>query len=67
MLIVSSTLVVKSEFRDVALDLAQKHVAASLEEPGCISHAVYIHPIFVNDFFFFERWRDDLGVQFIFA
>ncbi len=67
MLIVSSTLIVKSEFRDVALALAQQHVAASLEEPGCISHAVYIHPDNANEFFFFERWRDDQALQIHFT
>lgn len=67
MLQVTSTLVVKPRFRDQALALAEEHVALSLQEEGCISHAVYLHPSKPNELFFYERWADEAALHLHFA
>ena len=51
------------------LDFARAHVAASLAEPGCLSHAVHRDVDDPGRLFFFERWesREALAAHFVVA
>jgi quinol monooxygenase YgiN len=62
MLIVLGSVVARDDTRAEVLRLSQEHVARSLQEPGCLHHAVMPDLANPNRLVFVERWAstDDL-------
>ena len=46
-----------------ALATSKEHVARSLQEPGCLSHAVYQDPDMENRLVFVEEWESTEALQ----
>lgn len=67
MIIVTGNVLVKTEYLNEAITLCQQHVARSLSEPGCLSHAFYAAPDNPHSLFFFEEWSDNDAIQAHFA
>lgn len=67
MIIVTGSVVVRSDARQQAIALALAHVRRSRAEEGCLSHSV--HHDTENDarLFFFEEWRDRAALAAHFA
>ena len=56
MLIVLGSVVARDDTRAEVLRLSQEHVARSLQEPGCLHHAVMPDLANPNRLVFIERW-----------
>ncbi|WP_339719433.1 putative quinol monooxygenase [uncultured Paraglaciecola sp.] len=67
MIIITGDLLIKEGTMPQALQAAQKHVAHSRTEPGCISHAVYQDPENPLRLFFYEQWEDQASIDAHFA
>lgn len=59
MIIVTGSVDLKPESLQEGLELCHSHVAQSLSEHGCISHAFYIDAENPFRLFFFEQWEDE--------
>ncbi len=58
MVIVLGSVVTREGCVDEALALSREHVARSRQEPGCLSHAVYLDPEHPRRLVFVEEWAD---------
>jgi quinol monooxygenase YgiN len=58
LIVVVARLQAKPEKRDELVAAAQKAIAATRQEPGCISYAMYQDTASENDFVFVEEWQD---------
>lgn len=67
MIIITGDLLIKKGNMPLALQYAQKHVAQSRAEAGCISHAVYQDPENPLRLFFYEQWADQAAINAHFA
>ena len=67
MILVTGSILAKTDtFADV-LDLCLEHVERSRKEPGCISHAVHVDCQNPLRLFFFEQWADEAALRTHFA
>ena len=66
MLIVLGSVVARDDTYADALRLSQEHVARSLQEPGCLRHAVLRDPANPRRLVFVEQWAspEDLSRHF---
>jgi quinol monooxygenase YgiN len=66
MIIVLGSVVARDDTRAEVLRLSQEHVARSLQEPGCLHHAVMPDLGAPNRLVFIERWAsaEDLFQHF---
>ena len=67
MIIVTGSILAKSDTFDAVLKLSREHVERSRTEDGCISHDVHIDTENRLRLFFFERWRDEAALRAHFA
>ncbi|MBU3004929.1 putative quinol monooxygenase [Paraglaciecola arctica] len=67
MIIITGDLLIKKGNMPLALQYAQKHVAQSRTEAGCISHGVYQDPENPLRLFFYEQWADQAAIDAHFA
>lgn len=67
MILVTGSILAKTDTFDRVLSLSQAHVARSRLEPGCISHAVHVDCENRLRLFFFEQWADEAALQAHFA
>lgn len=67
MVIVTGWILARPETRDALIAIGQEHSRRSREEPGCISHDLYIDSEEPLKLFFFERWSDRAALQAHFA
>ena len=66
MIIITSEVIIKEERWAQALELAQRHVTASREEEGCISHRYLLSPEKEHCIFFYEEWQDRAAIDYHF-
>lgn len=67
MIIVTGNVTLKDKCLKEGKALCAEHVARSLEEPGCISHAFYAAPDNPSKIFFFEEWESPEAIHTHFA
>jgi len=67
MLIVRGRVKLQAEQQMQGLKLSMQHVSRSRQEPGCISHAVYVDVEDPTTLVFFEEWADQAALDAHFA
>lgn len=67
MIIVTGSILARSDTFDAVLKLSREHVERSRKEDGCISHDVHVDTENRLRLFFFERWRDEAALRAHFA
>ena len=67
MIIVTGWILARSETLSELIALGQAHSRRSREEPGCLSHDLYIDSENGLKLFFFERWTDRAALEAHFA
>ncbi len=67
MLIVTGAVIARPEELDTLIAEAERHVAQSRTEPGCISHAWLRDPDDDHRIVFLERWADAAALRAHFA
>lgn len=67
MIIVTGWIFARSETLSELIALGQAHSRRSREEPGCLSHDLYIDSENGLKLFFFERWTDRAALEAHFA
>lgn len=67
MVIVTGEIIARPETLAELIAVGQDHSRRSREEPGCISHDLYIDSENGLRLFFFERWADRAALQAHFA
>jgi quinol monooxygenase YgiN len=67
MIIVTGSITAKAGRMEELIALSLDHVRRSRQEPGCISHAVYLDTEDPDRLFFFEQWADRDALEAHFA
>lgn len=67
MIVVTGWILAKPETRDELIAVGQDHCRRSREEPGCVSHDMFIDSEDPMKLFFFERWADRAALKAHFA
>ena len=67
MIIITGSVQLYEDARELALALGCEHSARSRAEEGCVSHNCYIDAEDANRMHFLEQWRDMAAVQKHFA
>ena len=67
MILVTGSILAKTDTFAEVLELCLDHVERSRKEPGCISHAVHIDCQNPLRLFFFEQWADETALRTHFA
>jgi quinol monooxygenase YgiN len=67
MILVTGSIVARSETFEEVRRLSLAHVERSRREPGCISHAVHVDCHDALRLFFFEQWADEAALRDHFA
>jgi quinol monooxygenase YgiN len=67
MILVTGSILAKTDTFTEVLHLCLDHVERSRREPGCISHAVHIDCENPLRLFFFEQWVDEAALRTHFA
>jgi quinol monooxygenase YgiN len=67
MVVVTGSVIARSETLDELWALCVEHVRRSRSEPGCLSHAVYRDPEHALRLVFVEEWTDRAAIEAHFA
>ncbi|MGO9361117.1 MAG: putative quinol monooxygenase [Xanthobacteraceae bacterium] len=67
MILVTGSILAKTDTLDEVRRLSLEHVERSRKEPGCISHAVHVDCEQPLQLFFFEQWSDEAALRAHFA
>jgi quinol monooxygenase YgiN len=67
MVVVTGEILARPETRDRLIAVCLEHSRRSREEPGCISHDLFIDGENPLRLFFFERWADRAALKAHFA
>ena len=67
MIIVTGWILARPETLEELIAIGQEHSRRSREEPGCLSHDLYIDSENGLKLFFFERWADRAALKTHFA
>jgi quinol monooxygenase YgiN len=67
MILVTGSILARSDSFDEVRRLSLAHVARSRLEPGCVSHAVHVDCENPLRLFFFEQWADEAALRAHFA
>jgi len=59
MIVVAGTATIKPRDYEEAVAQAQRMIAASEAETGCLSYRIYVHPTDRHTFFIFEEWETE--------
>ena len=63
MLVIAGTISLDPAHRDAAIEAAKEMMAATLEEPGCISYAFSADLADPGEFRIFEEWQDQAALD----
>ena len=67
MIIITATVLVEADHYSEAVAFAQRHVAASRLEEGCLSHQYFEDPEHERRLVFLEMWKDQAAIDHHFA
>ena len=67
MIIVTGWILARPKTLSELVAIGQEHSRRSREEPGCVSHDLYIDSENSLKLFFFERWADRAALEAHFA
>ena len=59
MIVVAGTATIKPGNLEEAVAQAQRMIAATEAEAGCLSYQIYVHPTDHSNFFIFEEWQTE--------
>ncbi len=66
MIVITGRMKIPDANRPAFFEIGEKQVRLSLEEPGCVSYALYEDRLAPGFFFFYEEWKDRDAVDFHF-